>query len=317
MSIDSYAQAAEMCQKRGKPCDSKKIGNNTYIERRDEDFAVRLHNTDILTIRPDNSFVVDTDGWLTVTTKDRLNEHAPHAVHFGSDRGQWQVRFGNWDTPNAHTRPYADGMVIYPSSEGGWTTDPDTEMDKALAEAEVHNKALRKAIAKYVKDFRFPQTQREIFDLGGIDTGGDCWDCGMVLENGQTMGDFTESDHLTNHMKEGYYVPSLVLNAVKARGVPDPAGYIAIMMDRAPEGEKPGLGNVGRDVKAYMSQRLLVGVAPAHGGQMVHGDVLKWYRDRHETPRQAADFAPSGPDIETAKAHLHGQEVTVGRIRAR
>jgi hypothetical protein len=41
VSIDSYAQAAGLCQKRGKPADSRKIGNNTYIEKRDEDYAVR------------------------------------------------------------------------------------------------------------------------------------------------------------------------------------------------------------------------------------------------------------------------------------
>jgi hypothetical protein len=313
VSIDSYAQAAEMCQKRGKPADSRKIGNNTYIERRGEDFAVRLHNTDILTIRPDDSFVVDTDGWLTVTTKDRLNTFAPRGVQFASDRGQWKVCFNGWS--DIGSKPYADGMVIYPSSEGGWTTDPDTELEKALAEADVHNKATRKAIDKYVKDFRFPQTRQQMEDLGGIDVAGDCWYCGMTLENGQSMGDFSGSDHLESHMDEKYYVPSLVVNAVKETGR-DP-GYMGYMIERVDPDEHPGLGSLKRDVKSYMSKRLLVGVAPTHGGQMVHGDVIEWYRQRHagdpEPVRDEADLK-----FDTRKAKMaNGQEITVGRLYSR
>lgn len=315
MSIDSYAEAAALCVKRGKPADSKRIGPNTYIEKRgDEDYAVRLHNTDILTIRPDSSFVVDTDGWLTVTTKDRLNTFAPRGVSFSSNRGQWNVQFGNYVTGTS--KPYADGMVIYPSSEGGWTTDPDTELDKALAEAEGHNKTMRKAIDKYVKDFRFPQTRQQMTDAGGIDVGSDCWDCGMVLENGQSMGDWTKSDHLVSHMDEKYYVPSLAVNAVRETGR-DPS-YLGYMIDRVEPDEHPGLGSLKRDVKSYLSKRLLVGVAPTHGGQMVHGDVIEWYRERHAEPGEVLRELPPELDVETRKARMvNGHEITVGRLRTR
>lgn len=58
--------------------DSKKIGNNTYLVRRENgDLAVRLHNTDILTFRANGDVVVKTDGWTSVTTKARINEHLP------------------------------------------------------------------------------------------------------------------------------------------------------------------------------------------------------------------------------------------------
>jgi hypothetical protein len=57
--------------------DSKKIGNNTYLIHRPEGFAIRLHDTDILLFRPDHSVVVRTNGWTTVTTKARINEHLP------------------------------------------------------------------------------------------------------------------------------------------------------------------------------------------------------------------------------------------------
>ena len=43
-------------------------------------------------------------------------------------------------------------------------------------------------------------------------SGGDCWGCCLVDKDGKTgMG----SDHLLDHIDEEYYVPSLLVNAIK------------------------------------------------------------------------------------------------------
>jgi len=54
----------------------KRLANNT-VEITDPDGTrrIRLHRTDILTFRPDGSIVVDTGGWDTQTTRDRLNTY--------------------------------------------------------------------------------------------------------------------------------------------------------------------------------------------------------------------------------------------------
>jgi hypothetical protein len=80
--MQSYQEADEQltgrCHKR------RKIANNTWLERRstnfdsdiedpDDEIAVRLHNTDVVTFRRDGAITLNTGGWFTVTTKERIN----------------------------------------------------------------------------------------------------------------------------------------------------------------------------------------------------------------------------------------------------
>lgn len=67
----TYQKAIETLGKR----ESKKICNNTYLEKREDSIAIRLHNTDILTFCQDGKIILNTDGWKTATTKDRFNRY--------------------------------------------------------------------------------------------------------------------------------------------------------------------------------------------------------------------------------------------------
>lgn len=71
MTID-YKTAAQTLNGRKK----RKIGNNTYLEQIDEVFVIRLHNTDIIKIYPDETQVIQTGGYRTATTKNRINEYS-------------------------------------------------------------------------------------------------------------------------------------------------------------------------------------------------------------------------------------------------
>lgn len=80
--------------------DQKKIGNNTYLVKRNGgEVAIRLHATDILTFRPDGSVVVKTNGWQTVITKARINEHLPMRGIFQRS-GAWY-----WTPRGNETKP--------------------------------------------------------------------------------------------------------------------------------------------------------------------------------------------------------------------
>lgn len=95
----------------------KKLENNTYLEERwngtrDGDlprYAIRLHNTDVVTLHPDGSYTLDSGGWRTVTTKARISHYAPGTL--GSDRGTWNYypTTGDWETRYT----FADGMTIH------------------------------------------------------------------------------------------------------------------------------------------------------------------------------------------------------------
>ena len=79
----------------GRCKDSRKVGNNTYLIRRGEgycrhadtgkplpgtivpedDIAVRLHYTDVVTFKCDGDIVLSSGGFHTRTTKDRINQY--------------------------------------------------------------------------------------------------------------------------------------------------------------------------------------------------------------------------------------------------
>lgn len=71
---------------------SRQLANNTTVEV-DEDgtIAVRLHATRILAFHPDGSFTVDSGGWRTVTTKQRLNALMPAGYRISSEQHAWRI----------------------------------------------------------------------------------------------------------------------------------------------------------------------------------------------------------------------------------
>jgi hypothetical protein len=187
----------------GRNPNTRKVANNTYVERRGEDFAVRLHNTDVVTFKADCRIVLDSGGWQTVTTKDRINASLNHDWALRSEKGVWRVErrgHGGYQT----VALFKDGVTLYPDGrvEGG---------DPADAEAGVQRRK-RKVLA-YIKGYADAFVKGEV----KAPTAGDCWYCSMRTEDGKTMGDHvgaTES-HLQAHVDEKYYVPSLLANAIE------------------------------------------------------------------------------------------------------
>lgn len=86
------------CRKRG----SKKLGNNTYLFRRQElgqerpAYAVRLHNTDIIRFCPNGDIRLSSGGYLTVTTKARLNEFLEGWCVYSDRVGIGKDRISHW-----------------------------------------------------------------------------------------------------------------------------------------------------------------------------------------------------------------------------
>ena len=82
--------------------DTRKVGNNTYAEILvDGSVGIVLHGTTVVKIHPDNSATLNSGGWHTSTTKDRMNKYSP--VQVRQRKGRWYL---NGDTP------YEDGVVV-------------------------------------------------------------------------------------------------------------------------------------------------------------------------------------------------------------
>jgi hypothetical protein len=107
-----------------------KLANNTYLRWGDRHFAVRLHDTDVVTFHDDGTIELDTGGWDTVTTKQRMNAclrqyrvfqhaHVWYVCAMMSRGGSLPIPTECLGLKKAHgRRVYEDGMTLHP--EGLW-----------------------------------------------------------------------------------------------------------------------------------------------------------------------------------------------------
>jgi len=190
----NYQQAFELASKARNANEGKPVANNTRIIKRGDCVAIKLHDTDVVTFAPSGAIILNTGGWKTVTTKDRINSFSPYKVY--SDRGTWFAHIGEKRVP------FADGVTIYPTG---------TVKGAGRADIPKREHKTRKAAAAYARAFI------DALYAGKVPapSGGDCWGCCMRDSAGKTvMG----SDHVREHLREKYYVPSLLVNAMQAFG---------------------------------------------------------------------------------------------------
>ncbi len=187
-----YHAAKELAETR-----KRKIDHNTYLETDSapDSYGIRLHATRILQFNSDGSVILDSGGWQTVTTKDRLNKFLPSGYRVWQEARVWYLSHmpNGWD--NSNPIPFADRMVINPDGTvSGQGEDPKAKL------------RLKRRIDRYAKAYI------EALDLGNVPapSAGDCWFCSLF--QGQTA----DASHLTSHMEEKYFVPSLLVNALKA-----------------------------------------------------------------------------------------------------
>jgi hypothetical protein len=171
--------------------DRRKVGNNTYLEKLDGGaVAVRLHQTNVVTFKPDGATVLNSGGWRTVTTKDRINTYSPVGV--------WQKKRVWYMTDGAE---FFDGITIRPDGTHDGKVADDRATDR------------QKKIKKFAADYT------RAFDDGRVDapSAGDCFYCVMrEVDTKKPLGEVTHNtEHLDSHIEESYFVPSLLARALE------------------------------------------------------------------------------------------------------
>lgn len=182
-----YTEAREIAATR-----RRKLAHNTYLEVREHEIGVRLHSTEIVTFTEDGRLVLNSGGWRTLTTKERMNRALPPGFGLHQERGVWYLA----DQRNGVRYPYADGFTLHPDGYvSGTGPDPKAQ----------HRE--RRAVARYVTRYM------EALDAGDVPapSGGDCWVC-LMFAKGATRPD---PEHIRSHMAERYYVPSLMARAIE------------------------------------------------------------------------------------------------------
>ena len=94
--------------------DSRRLGHNTFVDRLTEDiYGVRYHSTYVVRYFPNGRIGLDSGGWQTVTTAQRLNACSPFRVSFSETHG-------GVISPNGDGAGFRDGMR---SDPGEWYKD--------------------------------------------------------------------------------------------------------------------------------------------------------------------------------------------------
>ena len=164
-----------------------------------------------------------------------------------------------WDQRNRV--PFYDGIKV--DSEG--YAPRLREKGPSPAKLRRHEAAvakMRKRIDKFVAGYI------EALKKGmPMPSGGDCWYCLMRASNesGQSgnFGDMAGSDHLLEHFKDRYYVPSLAVNALRERGYKDVGIYMWLDMNQDTQtmgGRDQGAkayDTVRRDLRKFLQKRLI------------------------------------------------------------
>jgi len=112
----NYKEAKELMKTARNKAKGKPLENNTRLHETDDGkYEVRLHGFAIVTIMPAR-VIIDSCGWKTVTTKDRMNKYAwggqadNYNICVVQKKGIWYVK--TWSPYSAkHTlTEFYDGM---------------------------------------------------------------------------------------------------------------------------------------------------------------------------------------------------------------
>jgi hypothetical protein len=229
----TYEKAQEMLAKRS----IRKLARNTYLRQEGDNVVIKLHNTDVITISPNDIYTLNSGGWRTPTTKERFNTFSPANV--SQEKSAWYITEGKWPTPWDERKvvPYADGIQV--NRQGIVVAGAGKDTSKAMAK-------LNKLISTYIKGFQAHVIAKGLEEPSG----GDCWACYFKADDRLEPLGYA---HYFEHFKEGYYVPSLLAKAIMEAGYRNPGFIWSIIKISSEKGEESH--SLKNSLRAYFRKR--------------------------------------------------------------
>ena len=181
----TFAEAQAVLATARRPA-GKPIGHNTrLVALGDGAIGVRFHTIIVVTFKPDGTIVLDSGGWRTFTTRDRINKCIPFGL-------VWQKAFVWYYGLGEKTWVFADGMTL-----GERKVVSGADLFVPAKKRDPFPNKVKRFARGFVEALR-------VGKIGPPDLG-DCLFCRTVLVG---------ADHLVSHVVESYYVPSLVVRAL-------------------------------------------------------------------------------------------------------
>ena len=214
------------------------IANNTRIEQLDDGtIGIKLHDTYIVKYYSNegnpkwdsDTIQLNSGGWRTVTTRDRMNRFCP--LHVWTEKSVMYVSQSNWyeihNNPNESKIYHFEDRMFFQPDGTVWKKDVNgtpIELKPYSKKDEQKKRKQLNQIDTFIRNYLNKLTSGKMDKPGN----GDCLYCqfeltpdhgielGTLTKDGYQPGVFDNSSHLISHMKEKYYVPSIVWNAIRS-----------------------------------------------------------------------------------------------------
>jgi len=202
-STNNYQSIYEYILK-GRSKIERKVANNTIARIEDDKIIIKYHSSDIVELT-ESTIKLDSCGYKTYTTKERLNWYIPTPYSLYQKDHVWYV----WNYEDKKTYVFQDGIVFIKMQDRTWNLDLTT----CAKQSEIKRiKSTKRKINNYVNKYIKALTQGELKKPSE----GDCWYCLFQTEDNISLGQATNNiDHLESHFDENYLVPSLLMNAIR------------------------------------------------------------------------------------------------------
>lgn len=262
--MSTYADFDKLLMRGTKPVPSRKVANNTYAVRLPSVFGnaigIKLHDTFVVTFYEEGTIKLDSGGWLTMTTKERMNRFLPAPLTVHSIKGRWMVTTRSADDrPDyEHSTPYVDGMKLAQMHRPGRTEGGPWVVANGLAPADqasqdAHNARIEKLIDAYLR-WLTAERYEVIFQDGPRVVS----NCGMCVRTdvGVLVGDaFEDKQHLIEHLID--------------KDLPFNVFWVAADHSRSADGLMRArfFDMVKRDLRKYLRSQLYVGPIATKGGK--------------------------------------------------
>ena len=169
-------------------------GNNTRVQSTGSSINVKFWGTFIASISPADGITLNAGGYRTHTTKERINKVLPRPWSVYQSAGVWYLR--NYENDIEYI--FEDGITIRP--------------DGSVINAGVDTRREDRKLLARIKKYSTLYVDKLLAGKIGQPGPGDCWGCLFESDgNENPLG----TDHLLQHLEENYFVPSLLVKAVK------------------------------------------------------------------------------------------------------
>ena len=204
---------------RGHMCEQRRVSPSATIQMIGPFITLKLFDTDVAKFQKGGGMVLNSGGWRTRFTRQAVDSLLPNSLALSQVSGLW------WLTGRHFEGGFQDGCVVH----------EDGSVEHAMTKAQWKERVdlvakSKRFIHRYVDhllDGKVPPPGLGDCLYCKVETGTSKASIGVLLPDGTERPHTSEElgDHVRSHVDEGYFVPSMLWNAINEQGGPEFLGW--------------------------------------------------------------------------------------------